>query len=368
MPRLPARLVAPLAALVLVASATGCATAGPAPGAPTATAPKTTPAPAPAAPGGEPRSVVFVTPAPLASSAYLRRAVADVRQTMLARGGTLLVAESSTARTVAANVETALAARPDLIVGLGDAVLDDFDLASAANLDQQFLLLDSSPDEPTVNFTSARFRDYEADYLLGVEAGLVTTTGTIGLVTPEDDPLVDAQTKPFVAGAKAASARVRAVVADLGGSERASAATRAREVAAELHEGGADVVLATGFETPMDLAPAAAAAGFETFGFDVDRCDGSGSGSRLLDGTVKNIRIAFEASLALIAQGHGGGVSSYGLAEGGVGLLSSAETGDAPTPDCGIARHPGLAEAVHLAQRNIVDGRVTVADPRFAVG
>lgn len=364
--RPPARLAAPLAALAVIASVAGCSATAPTPAASSATT-TTTPATAPPAPGAEPRSVVFVTPAPLASSPSLRRAVADVRQTMLARGGSLRVAESSPERTVTANVEDALAAKPDLIVGLGDAVLDEFDLASAANLDQQFLLLDSSPDEPTVNFTSARFRDYEADYLLGVEAGLVTTTGTIGLVTPEDDPLVVAQTKPFAAGAKAANARVRAVVADLGGTEQASAATRAREVATELHEGGADVVLATGFETLVSLAPAAATAGFETFGFDVDRCDGSGSGSALLDGTVKNIRVAFEASLALIAQGRTGGVTSYGLAEGGVGLLSSAETGDAPTPGCRIAGHPGAAAAVHLAQRNIVAGRVTVADPRFAV-
>ncbi|WP_156316481.1 hypothetical protein [Leucobacter japonicus] len=51
--------------------------------------------------------------------------------------------------------DPATTARPDLIVGIGPATAGAFDLLSAANLDQQFLMLGTQLAEPTDNVTAA---------------------------------------------------------------------------------------------------------------------------------------------------------------------------------------------------------------------
>lgn len=55
---------------------------------------------------------------------------------------------------VGAALERALSARPDLIVGLGDGVVDVFSFESAQRLDQQFLVIGAQLAEPTGNVTA----------------------------------------------------------------------------------------------------------------------------------------------------------------------------------------------------------------------
>ncbi|MFD2795150.1 hypothetical protein ACFS27_16450 [Promicromonospora vindobonensis] len=52
---------------------------------------------------------------------------------------------------VGAALDRALAMRPDLIVGLGDGVVDVFSFESAQRLDQQFLIVGAQLAEPTDN-------------------------------------------------------------------------------------------------------------------------------------------------------------------------------------------------------------------------
>lgn len=55
---------------------------------------------------------------------------------------------------VGAALDRALGARPDLIVGLGDGVVDVFSFESAQSLDQQFLVVGAQLAEPTDNVTA----------------------------------------------------------------------------------------------------------------------------------------------------------------------------------------------------------------------
>ena len=98
---------------------------------------------------------------------------------------------------VQAAVDAALLDSPDVIIGVGDAVLDEFDPAAASNLAQQFLLIGTEALEPTANLTAAVFRDYEGFYLAGVAAGV---TGTAAITAPPSSPLVDSSVARFVDG------------------------------------------------------------------------------------------------------------------------------------------------------------------------
>ncbi len=51
----------------------------------------------------------------------------------------------------------ALRAGPDLIIGVGSGVLDEFNHAAAEHLDTDFLIVDAVPPEPTSNLTTMLF-------------------------------------------------------------------------------------------------------------------------------------------------------------------------------------------------------------------
>jgi hypothetical protein len=63
-------------------------------------------------------------------------------------------ADEDGADPVGAALDRALGARPDLIVGLGDGVVDVFSFESAQSLDQQFLVVGAQLPEPTDNVTA----------------------------------------------------------------------------------------------------------------------------------------------------------------------------------------------------------------------
>src|SRR5690606_34255852 len=98
--------------------------------------------------------------------------------------------ESTDPTSIQQNVDAAVRAKPDIVIGVSFSVQDVVEKAAADNPDQRFLLVDACPDEPTENLTCAAFKEYEASYLTGVEAGLLTKTGKLGVVAAQDNPFV----------------------------------------------------------------------------------------------------------------------------------------------------------------------------------
>ena len=120
--------------------------------------------------------------------------VADARAVAADLGATLEVVDTSD---VQGAVDAALIDSPDVIIGVGDEVLDVVDPAAASTLAQQFLLLGAQALEPTENLTASVFRDYEGYYLAGVAAGVA---GHAAVTAPPASPLVDSSVSRFSDG------------------------------------------------------------------------------------------------------------------------------------------------------------------------
>lgn len=102
-------------------------------------------------------TLAVVVPRPAVSDSFLAAAVAGIKNAAARIGGTVSVLESNDPNGVASNVAKALAMQPDVIIGLTPDALDDIDRAAASNLNQQFLIVDAQPAEPTENLTTALF-------------------------------------------------------------------------------------------------------------------------------------------------------------------------------------------------------------------
>ena len=322
-----------------------------------------TPTPEPTTPGPS-LSVVIVTPAATASAGFLEQAIASTTAVATSLGASVDVLESADADALHENVATAIAAAPDLIIGLTDEVLYEFDPAAASNLEQQFLLVDTSAAEPTSNLTSIVFRDYEALYLTGVEASLLAGTddSAIGVVAPEEDPLVQSWTDTFSDGAQQISRAASPAIGYIGGNLPTANADGAATIASALAADGARYLQSVELAPGVDLLDAASDSGFATFGSQVDQC--SLAPGHVVDSTIKRVDVALEATLPRVLDGDTGGVYSFGLAEGGV-TLAALEDGAAGS-DCLIVDHPDLLARVADERDRIVSGETLVADPLYA--
>ena len=307
-------------------------------------------------------SLILITPTPIGSNNFLQLASDGVDEAAEKYNASIDVYESEDPASIQQNLDAAIREKPDVIIGVTFSVLDQFTQAAIDYPDQQFLLIDTSADEPTDNLTAAVFKEYEATYLTGVEAGLLTEKDNIGVVASLDTPFLHRWVDPFFAGAQSVNPDAATAVQYVGGDNPFGDQARAKAQAQILADGGADYVQAAASGGNLGVFEAAADAGFSAFGVDTNQClDSPGN---VVDNAIKRVDVALVESVGDILDGKTGGFASYGLAEGGVSL-TGLEDGVADS-QCLIADRPDVLEQVAAIRDQIVSGEITVVDPLTA--
>jgi basic membrane protein A len=348
MPALTARTTAPAiaAAAALLLSACGGSDSTPeASAGPQSDAPK--------------KSIVYITPNPVGTNNFLRLGVEGARKAAQEAGADFKLYESNDPTSISQNVDAAVRSKPDLIVGLSFSFDDVFAAATKANPDQQFLQVDSCVKDQPANLTCVAFKEHEAAYLAGVEAGVLTKSGKIGVVAALDTPFIHRWVEPFFEGAKSVNPQVEGTALYVGGQNPFSDPARAKSQAQTLAGRGADVILAAASGGNQGVFQAAAAGGFKAFGVDANQCpDSKGA---VIDNVLKRVDVAEAAAIKDVLAGKAGGFKVYGLKEQGVGV--GAVLGGELVADCTVAGQPEVIAKVKEAQDAIVAGSVTVKDP-----
>jgi basic membrane protein A len=124
---------------------------------------------------------------------------------------------------------------------------------------------------------------------------------------------------------------------------------------------GADHIFAVGAGSNGGIFEAAEEAGFFTYGVDVNQCPDSPG--RIVDSNMKLVDVLVEQLIDQILTGTAGSVVSFGLAEGGTGVMALSD--DLAGSQCVIAEHPDVVETVKQAAQDIIDGTIVVPDPLF---
>ncbi|MCU1571466.1 MAG: hypothetical protein JWR33_2207 [Naasia sp.] len=307
-------------------------------------------------------SLILITPTPIGSNNFLQLAADGAKEAGTKYSASVDVYESEDPTSIQQNLDAAIREKPDVIIGVSFSVLDQFTQAAADNPDQQFLLIDTTPAEPADNLTSAAFKEYEATYLTGVEAGLLSEKGNVGVVAALDTPFIHRWVDPFFAGAASVNDAVKTQVQYVGGDNPFGDQARAKAQATILGEGGADYVQAAASGGNTGVFEAAEQSGFKAFGVDTNQCPESPG--NVVDNAIKRVDVALLNSVGDILDGTTGGTTEYGLKEGGVGL-TGLEDGVADS-QCLIADHPDVIEKVSAVRDQIVSGELKVEDPLTA--
>ncbi|GAA0988877.1 hypothetical protein GCM10009555_071530 [Acrocarpospora macrocephala] len=312
-----------------------------------------------AAPAAPEKSIILITPNPVGSNSFLQLGVKGAEAAAKELGASFKLYESKDPTSIAQNVDAAVRAKPTVIVGISFSFDDVFNTVPKQHPDQQFLQVDSCAKEQAANLACVSFKEHEAAYLAGVEAGLLTKSGQIGVVAALDTPFVHRWIEPFFAGATSVRADVTGTPLYVGGANPFSDPARAKSQAQTLTGRGADIVAAAASAGNQGVFEAAASSGAKAFGVDINQC-GQSAGN-VIDNVLKHVDVAESAAIKEIAAGKTGGVKIYGLAEGGVGV--NALDAEVASSGCTVAASPDVIAKVKQVRDDIVAGKITVADP-----
>jgi basic membrane protein A len=204
----------------------------------------------------------------------------------------------------------------DLIISVGFLMTDATAEAAQAYPDVTFAIVDSAFDPPIDNAQGLLFKEQETGYLVGYMAGLVTETNTIGSVGGQKIPPVDRFIAGFQKGAKDANPQVTTLN---GYSQDFVDQAKCKEVALDQIARDADVVFQVAGGCGLGALDAAKQEGVWGIGVDADQAF---LGDHVLTSALKRVDVAVFKTIESVVNGEfeGGGVTTFGLAEEGVGL------------------------------------------------
>ncbi|WP_324651813.1 BMP family ABC transporter substrate-binding protein [Georgenia sp. H159] len=309
--------------------------------------------------GGEGPSFVYITNTPIGINQFLELGKIGIDAAAEEYDGTAKTYESTDDQSRRSNLEAAIAEQPDVIVLI---TFDFEDLAkeyAEQNPEQKFLLIDACPADAPENLHCAVFREQEASYLVGLEAGMLSETGKVGSVMAVDIPFLHRYTDSFALGAQSVDPSITDSQLAIGGSNPFADPARAKEQALAMAATGVDHVFAVGAGSNGGIFEAAAEQDFYAYGVDVNQCPmAPGHG---VDNTMKAVDVLVVSGIGDILDGTAEPVRSYGLAEGGMDLTSLMEGAD--ESECIVMDHPEVLAAVEEAKQGIIDGTIEVPDP-----
>lgn len=311
---------------------------------------------------GDGPSFIYITPTTIGPNKFLELGKIGAEAAAERLGGTATTYESTDLNSRRANLEAAVAEEPDIIILTTFDFLDLSAEFAAEYPDQEFILIDNCPEAPPENLHCGVFRENEMSYLLGVMAGSLTESGKVGSVAALDIPFLHRFTDSFALGAQSVDPSITDSQVFIGGDNAFNDPATAKEQALALNAQGVDHIFAAASGSNGGTFEAAAEQGFFAYGSDVNQCDLAPG--HIVDNALKLVDVLTEQLIDQVLAGTAGPVVSFGLAEGGVGVVALQD--DVAESGCVIAEHPDVIEAVEQARDAIVAGEIVVPDPTAA--
>jgi basic membrane protein A len=306
---------------------------------------------------------VYVTPNSIGVNAFLKMGQTGIEAVAAKYGAESKIYESNTPDERLNNVNAAINDGADLIMVLGFEFNDIIaDIAPTAP-DVQFLIVDQCLDELPANVACAVFREYEASYLIGVEAAMLAKGNSIGVVGALDIPFLHRYTEGYRLGAQLIRPNIAVDVRWVGGENPFADPVRAKEQALALQAAGDEPIYTATAGGDHGVFEAAQEGDFRIFSVDVNWCPSVPG--HLIDVSLKKVDNAIMEAVDRIEGGETSFMMALGLKEQGVGVVALDDAGIADS-GCLIAGEPDVVAKVKEVAAQIIDGTITIDDPMFA--
>jgi basic membrane protein A len=272
--------------------------------------------------------------------------------------------ESTTAADRMDNVNAAINEGADIVVVLGFEFNDIIKQLAPTAPDTQFLIVDQCIDDRPDNVHCAVFKEYEASYLIGVEAGMLAKGKKVGVVGAVDIPFLHRYTDGYAQGVHSIDKDIQVDTRWVGGQNPFSDPVRAKEQAVAMHAAGDAPIFTATAGGDYGVFEAAKEKDFNIFSVDVNHCPEVPG--HMIDVTLKHVDTALEKAIGDIVGGQKKVMMSLGLKEGGVSTVALEDKDQLAASKCLIADHPDVIEKVKNVAKDIEDGTLKLQDPMFA--
>jgi basic membrane protein A len=235
----------------------------------------------------------------------------------------------------------------DLIFSVGFLMGEATQKAAQQFPDSTFAIVDFAYEAPESNLQGLVFKEQETGYLVGYLAGLVTETNVVSTVGGQKIPPVDR----FIAGFHKAAKDANPDVTLLNGySQDFVDQAKCKEVALDQIAKKSDVVFQVAGGCGLGALDAAKEKGVWGIGVDADQ---GFLGDHVLTSALKRVDEAVFQTVEKMVNGEtvGGGVTVFGLAEGGVGLGETSPNVD-----------QALVDQTEEQIQKIIDGEIEIPD------
>lgn len=308
---------------------------------------------------GDGPTYIYLTNDPIGVNKFLESGKVGTDAAAVKFEGTSKIFEGSDETSMRQNMEAAVAEAPGVIVTITFDFTDMTKEFAERYPDQAFVLIDDCPQGGhPANMYCAVFREHEAAYLLGQEAGLLTQTNSIGSIGAVDIPFIHRYTDAFAQGAKDINPEATDTQLFIGGQSPFSDPARAKEQALSMTATGVDHIFAAASGSNGGVFEAAKEQGKTGYGVDINQCqDAPGA---VGDGTLKLMDTLIPDLIGKIADGTAEPVNSYGLKEGGMDIVSLHE--GAAESGCTVMEHPDVVAKVKETKQQIIDGSIKPID------
>ena len=253
--------------------------------------------------------------------------------------------ESKTDADYQTNINTFIDEKYDLIICVGYMLADACRAAAEANPDQKFAIIDDDTCADLPNVACLMFAQEQASYLVGLVAGSVTQSKTVGYVQGMVFPSMNKFGVGFISGVLAVcpDAQVLQYNANNFG-DSAIGSTAAKDMITK----GADVIYHAAGGTGAGVIEACKEEGIWAIGVDTDQSPLAPE--TVITSAMKRVDVASQDISKAVADGtFASGVHLYDLSNGGVDL--------APTRDHIPA---DVLAVVEQAKADIIAGKVVV--------
>ena len=253
--------------------------------------------------------------------------------------------ESKTDADYQTNINTFIDEKYDLIICVGYMLADACRAAAEANPDQKFAIIDDDTCADLPNVACLMFAQEQASYLVGLVAGSVTQSKTVGYVQGMVFPSMNKFGVGFISGVLAVcpDATVLQYNANNFG-DSAIGSTAAKDMITK----GADVIYHAAGGTGAGVIEACKEEGIWAIGVDTDQSPLAPE--TVITSAMKRVDVASQDISKAVADGtFASGVHLYDLSNGGVDL--------APTRDHIPA---DVLAVVEQAKADIIAGKVVV--------
>ena len=253
--------------------------------------------------------------------------------------------ESKTDADYASNIQTFIDEKYDLIISVGFMLAGATREAAEANPDQKFAIIDDDSNQDLANVACLMFAQEQCSYLVGVIAGTMTKTGTVGYVQGMVSESMNLFGIGFISGVKAANPDATVLQYNANAFGDAAVGSAA---ATDMVTNGADIIYQAAGGTGIGVINACADNGIYAIGVDYDQS--FIAPETVISSAMKRVDNGVQDICKALKDGKfAGGVRKYSLTDGGVDI--------APTT---TLLTPEALAAVEQAKKDILDGKVTV--------